>query len=195
VKRTETPQECLARFIEISDDLQSTSYVAHVRENKGINLHLDVKKSGAVVTGSNSPDRDKSKALILTARMFVQPRDGVSLDRIAEFAKSSDLSIEWKSLVNQICDNLNLFLNAETMVTINERKVIRREVLETFLYGHYAHKNPDKAEMFKSWEKKGFIFKYLEFEFHNSLTAIYSAVGKIARLSEMELNGEVPSLA
>lgn len=183
----------LRRFVATAEELLATRYVAHVLERKGTNLKIDFKV-GELTTKLNTPDKEASKAMILTARMFVQERDQISLDKVDSIAKGGSLSKEWTSLVTAICKKFNEYLDANALAKVDNVTVTRRDILETFLYGHYAHLNADKEELYQKWAKTPLLFQMYEFEFHSTLTAVFTTVAKISRLSKMELEGEVPSL-
>ena len=91
------------------------------------------------------------KAFVLTFRLFIQDRDGLSFRAIASLYSSLPVSTELRKEIGEIRQGLNDFLDSCSPMVVNGLTISRRELLDAWMYGEVAHLNPDKREILQSW--------------------------------------------
>lgn len=119
----------------------------------------DVSGGGAIVEFSRDsgwdaihvgPDEESARALVLTLRLFMQDNDRLSLRNMAALYRRLPLSVELVEGFERRRFDLNAFLDSETHLAIEEhRRLTRREILNIFVYGAYAHVDPSHRRTYE----------------------------------------------
>ena len=165
---TQSTQDALQRlrfFNEKAAELKRLSFIAKVSaEDAGFTAHfepsqLQVEKRGA--------DQESTAALVLTLRFFLQERDGIQLEQIEQLYQQIDVPAENRYWVSENLKDHQAFLDRPTGVSIDEKPITNRMLLETFIYGHFAHANADKRTEYEIWKSGPFglilegLFEYV----------------------------------
>ncbi len=70
----------------------------------------------------------------------------------------------------------------------NGQPITRWEVLETFMYGKYAHVHPAKNETYKKWQRDQELFGELQLTFQDAIVfMLFEILLPIAEASKHEL--------
>ena len=91
------------------------------------------------------------KAFLLTFRLFIQDRDGLSFRAIASLSARLPISEHLKQKIAEIREQVNHYLDGCSLVVIDGHTVSRRTLLETWMYGELAHLNPDRRATLRLW--------------------------------------------
>jgi hypothetical protein len=129
----------LALFNEKADQLLASEFLKQIGGGGAI-VRFD-RESGwdGIYVG---PDDESTRALILTLRLFMQDRDGLSLRKMAETYADLPVSADLKREFEAHRTRLNDFLDSASLLAIREEGPLTyREILDIFVYGEYAHVN------------------------------------------------------
>ena len=143
----------LTRFI---DSLQSEPLVS-----------IKIDANGMAKT-EKLPDEESLSAAILTLRMFIQNNEPISLYNMSELYSRINVPQDLKDKFNELRDALNCYLDKSSNVTISDtslgygkilesesgQKHTNRELMNTYIYGHYAHCDESKRKVFKKIDKQ-----------------------------------------
>lgn len=137
------------------------------------------------------------EGFILTFRMFIHKRDGIALYRVnihgqpvrPELLDLQGMSESWHGRVNRaykwIADAL--VITPENLKVYNE-SLTRWKILETFVYGEYAHAEPTHNETINQWRRDPDLFGKLRFEFVSVLQFMFGQILEVAAASKHELD-------
>lgn len=176
-----TAIERLQLFIEKAEELQNSKFLAEIRSGK-LSAHFKWKVGGPIETNRIGPEEESAKAFILTLRFFRQATDTISLRQMEDMVISLSVDTKLKDEFVKIRDNLNKYLDSPPKISVVEnglKVMTRREIFETFLWGHYAHSSPDKSNKLKSWERF-LLFDDLRMEFDAILLAFATTIGSLS---------------
>ena len=129
------------------------------------------------------PDEDATDAFILTVRFFIQDNESTSLSNMAKLYESMDISDEQKENIRQARNNLNEYLDSESMITWRKQRLSRRDIFDTFIYGGLAHANEIKKKIYDEWTVDKVTSHGFEFEFTNILLTFLSPLKYIKKLN------------
>ena len=122
------------------------------------------KDQGASVL-RKGPDEESIDASILTIRFFIQDNEKCSIRNISKIYDKLEDKIALKKYFIGSRDNLNNFLASATFFNIGGKKIIRREVLDVFIYGGLSHANLQKKKIYDNWMNNPLIKDFLTNEF------------------------------
>ncbi len=142
------------------------------------------------------------KGLLLTFSMFIKSRDGIApylLERdgtgqpTRTRPKLLDLpgtSKGWREKVEQAYKQFDTLLSfTPPKLVYNGQPITRWEVLETFMYGKYAHVHPAKNETYKQWERDTELFGELQLTFQDAIAFMFFEILlPVAEASKHELS-------
>ena len=147
--------------------LEKRSFLEKVSaENAGFQL----KWSDSVVTMRRiGADDEATDAFVTTFRMFIQPRDNISISQTLELYDQLDVPPEVKVWAKEFREDYDRFRQQHGPVAkiviqktrqgpdgepiVVEEEILTNElVLETFIYGDIAHTNDDKRKRFQHWK-------------------------------------------
>ena len=138
---------------------------------------------------------------LVTFRMFVQPRDRIALYPLArdtqrqpipqkpELLNLPGLSPGWYEKVERAYQWVDATLAiAPPNLMYNSEPITRRKVLETFLYGEYAHAEPTHRKTLNQWGRDTDLFGKLRFEFVTILGFMFGQILEVAEACKHELS-------
>ena len=174
---TYTDREVLEIFIETVEELQSSEFA---KQSKG-GVRVGLKAgNGVIISELVGPEREALKAFLLTLRFFRQNNEETSLRNMA--ARVGGLNVD-QGLKDEFLtsrDNFNTFLDGPLAVPVQGVGAdSKRDVFESFLYGVYAHANPDHRRRVKGWEQLPF-YADLQAQFMVIVAHFMAAVTKMA---------------
>jgi hypothetical protein len=123
-------------------------------EGAGVKLSLRNGQPAKVV--KYGADEDATAAFVLTLRFFLQSRDRIQLEQIAQLYRHLPLPDEDRNRVTENLGVLNAFLDRATEFALDGKTITNRIVLDTFLYGDHAHANDDKRAEYQKWRSGPF---------------------------------------
>jgi hypothetical protein len=142
--------EDLKEFVHHIHGLARTRFAKAVLSQKTITLRsVGVSRVSEIVNF----DEDDFRSFLLGCRLLLQNNERVSIQRIWMIFKHRIKDDAWFIRINPPRWMLNDFLDRETMFTTpSVGSVSNRLLLETFLYGSYAHLNKKHRKRFRQWE-------------------------------------------
>lgn len=153
----------LRLFNEKAERLNGLRFTAAIRENR-VNCRYTLGID-TVAIDRDLPDVEEIEAFVLTYRLFVQDSDGLSFRALDALYRDLPVPPELVAEVGGIRVQVNEYLDGPTPVVLREHRIARREVLDKFLYGAYAHVNREKASVLSEWRRNDVLFSFLEAEF------------------------------
>ena len=177
----ETSRETLELFVEKAEELK--------KDYRGV---LGVFRSVGEEEWQNYPE---IRGFLLTFRLFIQRKDGIALyvseqgsSKRPELLDLPGMSARWLERVEQAHKWITDALAIEPADLVYDGKSIKRwEVLQTFLYGKFAHLNVDKRQTFQKWQQTPILFAKLQFEFVTIVGFIFGQILEVAEVSKQEL--------
>ncbi|MGH8008834.1 MAG: hypothetical protein ACREQ3_17740 [Candidatus Binatia bacterium] len=160
----------LRLFLEAEARLWEYSYAQKiVNEPSGFNLSWD-QDEGLSSTRSG-PEGESIDAYVLTLRLFIQNNERVSIGNTTKnvealFAKGI-ITKEQHDAWMEAREHLNKFLDSDTYLSVNKTPLSNRHVLDTVVYGGYAHYDERKRRELDSWKKIPSLFDMVMNEFVN----------------------------
>ena len=143
-------REVLEIFIETVDELRSSNYAKHIENGVQVDL---IAGQDAIISHCTGPEREAVKAFLLTLRFFRQNNEVTSLQNMADRIQTLNVEQALKDGFLESRDNFNAFLDSPLDVPVPDARAgTKRDVFEAFLYGIYAHANPDHRRRVKEWE-------------------------------------------
>ena len=154
----------LRLFNEKADTVRRGSFLEKVsRDDHGVTLHL---RAGAPLSvEKRGVDEEATLALALTLRFFVQPRDGISLQQVAQVYESIPVPTKYSQSARSAADSVERFLDQPTGLVFQNSPITNRRLFEVFMYGGLAHANDDKRDEFERWTRGPFremMYYYFE---------------------------------
>lgn len=183
-------REQLEAFVKRGEIVLESGYVKRINAQGGTKQVVRWAQSRETTIEDNLPSQEEIRAVLLTARMFYQNNDRVSIGRIAKLTTSSSLRNEWKSVFAVIRKRVNDVLDSPSDFFVEGQNISNRRLFDVFLYGHFAHSTPDKEAEFNTWNLNPDLMKTLEFKFSSVLIEFLHAVGQLTAATKMELRGE-----
>lgn len=177
----EASQERLELFVEMAERLLSRRKLLSL-----LGLHRNVGEE-------KWQHREDIESLLLTFRLFLVKNDGIALYKPhlrspeqLELLTLTDVSERWKETVRQASQSIIDFLATEPR-RYGDTHLSRWTILETFLYGYYAHANPAKRKVFKQWQGVPELFERLQLDFLGILVFLLRHIKDVAEASKSEL--------
>lgn len=172
-------REVLEIFVETVEELQTSEFARQIKS--GIRVGLKAG-NGVIISELVGPDKEALKAFLLTLRFFRQNNEETSLCNMATRVAALNVDQELKDLFQASRDQFNAFLDSPLAIPVNGVGADNKRVLfESFLYGIYAHANPDHRRRVKNWEKLPF-YSELEAQFLMIISNFMAAVTKMAEI-------------
>lgn len=109
---------------------------------------------GSMTVGTDGPDDESVRALVLTVRMLIQDGDGISFREMCEVYDEPSVPADLRTRFHECRDGINQFLDAApsgVSLNHNGRVLTRREILDVVVYGGLSHANPKKRALFEQW--------------------------------------------
>lgn len=104
---------------------------------------------------TQGPDEEARLAVVSTLRMFVQPRDGISIPQMAALYESLPMELDPKAKesARTAADSLRAYFATRTGIVFQEDVLTNGRLFEAFMYGDLAHANDNKRADFEKWMK------------------------------------------
>ena len=171
-----TAREVLDLFVESVDELLASKYIMQARAG-GVGSSIAFLKGLGVVMGRSGPDREYVKAVLLTLRFFNQDNEPTSLRNMNSRVQGLPIDQILKDRFSKARDNFNHHLKHNPAITYPAGigADTNGDIFDTFLYGEFAHKNPDKKRRVEAWEKEPY-FNNLRSQFDLTLLVFIAAV-------------------
>ena len=193
----------LELFVEKADELKEEEFTRFLQEF-GQQLTYQYTTDPQQLTMSTvAPNQTMHKSFLLTYRMFVQSKDKIGFidphQKVSQDLLDSSLSPQWLAQMQDVANKIRQFLHEEPTIPIvinlidqqgNTRteSPTRWEILETLLYGEYAHAS--QQERLKNWLSTpfaGIVKGFLMREFRDILAVTLSAIQRLAHYARLEL--------
>lgn len=183
-----TDREVLEIFVESADELRDSRFLAQAKTG-GVSTSLSWSGAGGLVAQRTGPEREAVKAFLLTLRFFCQNNEPTSLcnmeNRISALAIDADL----KDNFRKFRANFNAFLDGQPSVGFpaGSGADTRRDIFNTFVYGVFAHANPNYRRQVKTWEGQPY-YHDVQAQFDLILLNFLAALAAMANVGRQVLN-------
>lgn len=176
-------------FIEKAHELRLCNFAKYLTDGRKVNLHISISSEHGEKVEYTGPDDEAMRAFLLTLRFFIQDRDRMSFRYLAETVRNDPgLSARWRQEIKEARDHLTQYLNGRnTPIIVYEPPPTRKEILDTFIYGHMAHSEERYRDQFKRWRQNEILFSSYKMDFQCTLFTMFSLIMYISELSEQEL--------
>lgn len=153
-----TNREILEVFIESVDDLIESRYLAQAKAG-GVGSSVSFLKGLGMVMGRSGPERDSVKAVLLTIRFFCQDNEKTSLQNMDALIQTLPVVQDLKDRFTKARAEFNTHLQKPPVVGFPAESGAdtNGSIFDTFLYGEFAHANPEKRRRLKNWEAQPWI--------------------------------------
>jgi hypothetical protein len=176
-------------YVQRADELEQGGFVKYVKEKRPIGINITSQEDGTSLIEAVGPDNEATKALIATFRPFIQQKP-ISFKSITSFCEDPDVSEDWKTQITTIRSAVNTYLDSHPNIIVEpgEQLPIRREILDTFIYGDILHiDDRRKREIYERWQSQDFYGLLLITEFNSILLNVCRAIFHIAAITKVEL--------
>jgi large subunit ribosomal protein L30 len=102
-------------------------------------------------------DQDEIAAFVLDYRQYTQNNDAISISSLARIYGRAWMHSGARKNFEEIRARFNRELDASSSLVFGDYHMSVRTLVDIVVYGGLAHSNPEKAEIFKSWEKSGIM--------------------------------------
>lgn len=142
-------------FIDSADELTNSWFLRDVKSN-GINTGFQWAHGGLLQTTRTGPEHEAVKAVLLTLRFFCQSRtERSSIENVDNLIQTFSIDQELKDRFSQSRSDFNAYLQSSPSITfpVDSNAATRRSILDTLLYGRFAHANPCKRRQALKWQQ------------------------------------------
>jgi hypothetical protein len=142
-------------FIEKAEKLRQSSFLSQIASD-GLASRIKMEKGAGTVIEFQGPEDEFRESFLLTLRLFCQDNDDISLRNMADMIERMGIDQSLKDLFATIRGSFNGYLDSEphTKFEIDGDRFTRRRLLDTFLYGDYAHVELGKKERVDEWRNQ-----------------------------------------
>lgn len=186
--------EGLRLFNEKEDKLFRLSFVKTVFEtNTGVKISGNITDKGnwQATSSRKGPNEEAIDAFVLTFRYFIQDNEKSSLRNLSKYYEIAPIDEESKKQFKKIRKKINDFLDkpADIVFKFNNKKLTRREILDTFIYGGLSHSNDKgKKVLYDSWMQIPPFKHFIENEFVYILSVIFRDIKRISALNSSTID-------
>jgi len=188
--------KALELFNEKAEELLSSTFTKKVLE-EGIEVTLywnwetEEEKTNFERRG---PNREEIKAFLLDYRFFIQDNERSSFRNLKELYSLDLLKAKFETRFDSARDALNNHLDSHsTPIDYNGENLTPRKIIDTFIYGGFAHANEAKEKLFKEWRSIPYFFPLIEHEFVSSLIKVLHVIDYIKNLN-LEASKELETI-
>jgi hypothetical protein len=171
----------LQLYSERANELNESSFLRAIREGPSTTFRLLGGPFRAIRQGG--PSDDAMKAFLLTFRLFVQDKDGLSFMEIRELYGKLPVSQELVDEIQLICDNTDRYLEGPSPFVIAGESIGRRKLLHVWMYGKLAHVNADKRQVLEQWRVDKDVEPLFQYEFESILIPLTQAISWIRQVN------------
>jgi hypothetical protein len=193
VSLTSEHRRRVALFDEMTGVLLDSRFVQRVLGGGPVATTLSWEQGpdgGSMTVATDGPDNESVRALVLTIRMFIQDRDGISFGQMREIYDDPSVPPDLRGRFHGCRDGINQFLDAgPSGVSLNHNGQIltRREILDVVVYGGLSHANPKKRALYEQWRAGPPWFALVWDSFVETLAGLCGCARDIR-----DLNAELP---
>jgi hypothetical protein len=145
-------------------------------------FHMDLS-FGTMTVQLNGPDEDALRSFVLTFRFFIQENEKCSIRRITEvYSKLPFDRIERQTFFN-FRTFLSANLDAPSPYSKNNVTWTRRQIMDTLIYGYFAHANDSKKEVADSWLANGAVANLILAQFLTDLVFVFDFLILVRQLN------------
>ncbi|HYY67676.1 MAG TPA: hypothetical protein VE572_04950 [Nitrososphaeraceae archaeon] len=119
-------------------------------------------------------------------RLTVQDNESTSLRNMAKLYDGLPIDNIYKTEFHNLKGHLNNYLDSPTIISENNEPT-RRQIFEAFMWGEYAHRNPDKREILELWKTVRPHWDMVYNQFEMILYECINVISKIKGLNERVL--------
>jgi hypothetical protein len=186
-----TDREVLEIFVESVDELLDSDFLAQVKAD-GISTRFKWSHATGFLSERTGPERDAAKAFLLTLRFFGQNNEPTSLCNMEERIDGLDIDASLKEGFRTSRHSFNSYLDKPPSVTFPKGSSAdsRRQILEAFLYGIFAHANAKHRRRVKAWEGQPY-FEDIRSQFDLILLEYLKAVSAMASVCRECLKADI----
>jgi len=187
-------------FVEESAKLNSFNFAKILTKRRRLHAHLVWSSDNVLVGVEHDGITDESvDAFIPTFRLFILETEKVSFRSLAKIVMlDGDVSDEWKREFARVRSQLNAYLDGPSEFhnissDPNDLPILakpihsKRELLYTFIYGAFLHRDEEYRKALKDWQSFPTFFSLLQFEFLTILAAMLEQISYVATISQQEL--------
>ena len=172
----------LKLFNEKADKLKRCSFTRLVFEHES-GVSFSAKINEEIKIERTGPDEEAIDAFALTFRFFIQDNEKSSFRNLDRIYNELPLSQLQKESFAKARRELNDYLDAFSIFTVNNERLSNRCILEVFMYGGLSHANEKKKQIFDSWMANPFLSQYLQNEFVFILANVLNVISYIQSLN------------
>ena len=178
--------EILQVFIESVDELLKSRYFEQATTG-GIGSSIACLKGIGTVMSRSGPDRDSVKAALLTIRLFCQNNERTSLHNMDALVATLPVSQTLKDEFSQSRAEFNAHLSSAPTIQYPDGigADTNGDVFYAYLYGVFAHANPDKRRLVRSWESQLYsndLLSQFDLTLLNFISALTAMKGTIENI-------------
>ena len=143
----------LALFNERADELDNSTFVRHmVAHGHGFTLSFTSSESSLETAG---PSKDALKSFLLDFRMFIQEKDQIQVEQIMTYYHQLTPPADIMNAAQSAMAKWKAFRNEAPGYIANGHAFTNEELQDVILYGHLAHINTHKLDLYKKAIKTG----------------------------------------
>jgi hypothetical protein len=125
-----------------------------------------------------------TEALILNVRKLSQNNDDASIGNLAKTYDEMPIDNKYQTEFRTLRENLNNYLDSATIISVNGKPTCR-EILDTFVYGEFAHTSKKEREILELWKEQSPEWEMAYFHLQQILHEFISTVKAIHELNNM----------
>jgi hypothetical protein len=194
VQRMSSKEEIVKALQLFNNKVQKLEHSRFIQglsqSNSGFTLsHLKNESGSWLKAERQGPDDEAIDAATLTFRFFNQDKDRISLRRISKYYAEAPIDVSFSHEYEKIRREMNEYLDGEkySVANYNGVPLVRRELIETFMYGELAHVNEAKETLFQEWKRAPMTFTFFESQFVDTMGNLFVGLQMIAELNERAL--------
>jgi|GEM_PF-2424219 len=143
-------REDLVEFVAQVGQLKSSKFGQRVLSQPTLTMR---STGGSNLVEIVNFDEDEFRSFLLGCRMLIQNNERISAFNIWTIFKDTIKDFDWFARVNPPRWTLNEYLDQEMILSEPTGEVkTNRQLVDTFLYGAYAHLNRDHQRRFRVWK-------------------------------------------
>lgn len=167
-------------------ELNDSSFLHHVRSSPATSFNFAIKPFRVV--SHHQPSNEALKAFVLTFRLFIQDRDGLSFRAITKLLTNSAIESSLKQEIVEIRDEVYEYLGENSPFVIYGNPILRRELLQTWMYGEIAHVNQKERAVLRQWTLTDDLRPLFQHEFETILIHLTQAVFWVRQVNIRAIN-------
>jgi hypothetical protein len=164
----------LELYSERAAELNESSFLRAIRDGSSTTFQLLGGLFRAIRQGG--PSSEAMKAFLLTFRLFVQDRDGLSFRKMRELYEKLPVSQDLIDEIHLTHQDVERYLDGPSPFVIAGEPIQRRKLLHVWMYGKLAHVNADKRDVLERWNVDRDVEPLFQYEFESLLIPLTQAI-------------------